>query len=200
MKEITVLIGREGQEEPPMLPEAAWVIKSLAVTGEVSIWFFADDDASPAERMIAMLDRMLTVALSACVGESVPPFQPPFKPCTVLVALPCISADDIPLAAELVERIRNAMGWEKPPAPAKFGVVNIPNREAIPVLDEVVNALLPSVVFFYAPDAVAKDPDDAMELTAYLQTLARKHEAAVVLCLTTSEEHVDQIERASSSS
>jgi hypothetical protein len=79
-------------------------------------------------------------------------------------------------------------------------VVNIPRPEALPVIEEVIKELSPSVVFFYAPDAIAKDPDEAMELTTYLQTLARMHETAFVLCLTTSEEHVDQIERASSSS
>ncbi len=196
MREITVLIGREGQDEPPILPEAAWVVKPLAVMGECMIWFYADDELGYTDRMFAMLERMLQVAVATCVGETVPPFQS-FHPFTVLVAIPRASLDDIAVVGELADRIRQANGWEK--TDAKFGVVNIPHREAVPVLDEVINALLPSVVFFYAPDAVAKDPDDAMELTSYLQTLARKHETAIVLCLTTSEEHVDQIERASSS-
>jgi nucleotide-binding universal stress UspA family protein len=197
MREITVLIGREGQDEPPALPESAWVVKPLAVMGECMIWFYADDAVvDNTDRMYAMMERMLHVAVATCVGESVHPFQT-FRPNTVLVAIPRASLDDIQVVGELAERIRQANDWEK--TDAKFGVVNIPSREAVPVLDEVINELSPSVVYFYAPDAVAKDPEDAMELTAYLQDLARKHETAFVLCLTTSEEHVDQIERASSS-
>jgi len=197
MREITVIIGREGQDEPPVLPEAAWVVQPLAAMGEVMIWFYADDSVSHTDCMYAMMERMITVAVATCVGETVPPFQP-FQPNTVLVAIPRASLDDIAVVGEIADRIREANGWEKPHS--KFGVVNIPRRESVPVLEEVINELSPSVVFFYAPDAVAKDPDDAMELTSYLQTLARRHETAIVLCLTTSEEHVEQIERASSSS
>ena len=197
MREIGVLIGREGQEEPPDLPEAAWVVKPLAVMGECMIWFYADDAAvDNTDRMYAMMERMLRVAVAACVGESVPPFQTS-RPNTVLVAIPRASLDDIAVVGEIADRIRQANGWEKPHA--KFGVVNIPRPEALPVIEEVIKELSPSVVFFYAPDAVAKDPDDAMELTGYLQDIARRHETAFVLCLTTSEEHVEQIERASSS-
>jgi hypothetical protein len=196
MREITVLIGRERQDEPPILPEAAWVVKPLAVMGECMIWFYADDSVDHTERMYAMLERMLQIAVATCVGETVPPFEQ-FQKNTVLVAIPRASLDDIAVVGELAERIRQANGWEKPHT--KFGVVNIPSREAVPVIEELIDALSPSVVFFYAPDAVAKDPDDAMQLTEYLQALARKHETAFVLCLNTSEEHVDQIERASSS-
>jgi hypothetical protein len=197
MREITVLIGREGQEESPTLPEAAWVVKPLAVLGEVFIWFYADDGLEYTERMFAMLERMLHVAVATCGGESVTPFEAS-KPCTVLVAIPRASMGDLEVVGELAERIRQKQGWEK--SHTKFGVVNIPHREAVPVLEEVITELAPSVVFFYAPDAVARDADDAMQLTGYLQGLARKHETAIVLCLTTSEEHVEQIERASSSS
>jgi len=196
MREISVLVGREGQSEAPVLPEAAWVVQPLAAMGEVFIWFYADDAVGYTDRMYAMMERMLHVAVATCVGESVPPFQTS-QPNTVLVAIPRASLDDIAVVGEIADRIRESNGWERPHA--KFGVVNIPRRKAVPVLDEVISELSPSVVFFYAPDAVAKDPDDAMELTAYLQTLARKHETAIVLCLSTSEEHVDQIERASSS-
>jgi len=197
MREITVLIGREGQDEPPTLPEAAWVVQPLAAMGECMIWFYADDAAvDNTERMYAMMERMLRVAVATCVGESVHPFQT-FRPNTVLVAIPRASLDDIAVVGEIADRIRESNGWERPHA--KFGVVNIPRREAVPVLEEVISELSPSVVFFYAPDAVARDADDAMELTSYLQGIARKHETAIVLCLTTSEEHVDQIERASSS-
>jgi len=196
MKEIGLLVGREGQDEPPTLPEAAWVVKPLAAVGEVSIWFYADDAVDNTERMYAMMERMLHVAVATCVGEPVPPFQN-FQPSTVLVAIPRASFADLEVVGELAERIRQANGWES--SHAKFGVVNIPTPEAVPVIEEVINQLSPSVVFFYAPDAVVKDSDEAMELTTYLQTLARKHETAFVLCLTTSEEHVDQIERASSS-
>jgi hypothetical protein len=195
MREITVVLGRQGQDEPPILPEAAWVVLPLAVMGECTIWLYADDAVSHTDRMYAMMERMLHVAVATCVGESVPPFQP-FQPNTVLVAIPRASLDDIAVVGEIADRIRQANGWEKPHA--KFGVVNIPRREAVPVLEEVISELSPSVVFFYAPDAVARDADDAMELTGYLQGIARKHETAIVLCLTTSEEHVDQIERASS--
>ena len=196
MREISVLIGREGQEVPPTLPEAAWVVKPLAVMGETMIWFYADDSVGHTDRMYAMMERMLHVAVATCVGESVHPFQTS-RPSTVLVAIPRACRDDLEVVGELAERIRQANGWEK--TNTKFGVVNIPSREAVPVLDEVIGELSPSVVYFYAPDAVAKDPDDAMQLTGYLQGIARKHETAIVLCLTTSEEHVDQIERASSS-
>jgi len=197
MREITVMIGREGQDEPPILPEAAWVVHPLAAMGEVSIWFYADDAAPDnTERMYAMMERMLHVAVATCVGESVSPFQT-LQPCTVLVAIPRASIDDIVVVGEIADRIRESNGWERPHA--KFGVVNIPRREAVPVLEEVISELAPSAVFFYAPDAVTRDADDAMELTSYLQKLARKHETAIVLCLTTSEEHVDQIQRASSS-
>jgi len=195
MREIGVLIGREGQEEPPDLPEAAWVVKPLAVMGECMIWFYADDAAvDNTERMYAMMERMLKLAVATCVGESVHPFQTS-RPSTVLVAIPRASRDDLEVVGELAERIRQANGWEKPHA--KFGVVNIPRPEALPVIEEVIKELSPSVVFFYAPDAVAKDPDDAMELTGYLQDIARRHETAFVLCLTTSEEHVEQIESSS---
>ena len=198
MREITVLIGREGQDEPPILPEAVWVVQPLAAMGEVSIWFYADDAAvDNTERMYAMMVRMLKLAVATCVGESVHPFQTS-RPSTVLVAIPRASLDDIAVVGEIADRIRESNGWESPRA--KFGVVNIPRPEALPVIEEVIKELSPSVVFFYAPDAIAKDPDEAMELTTYLQTLARMHETAFVLCLTTSEEHVDQIERASSSS
>ena len=197
MREITVLIGREGQDEPPTLPEAAWVVQPLAAMGECMIWFYADDAAvDNTERMYAMMERMLKLAVATCVGESVHPFQTS-RPSTVLVAIPRASRDDLEVVGELAERIRQANGWEKPHA--KFVVVNIPRRESVPVLEEVIKELAPSVVFFYAPDAIAKDPDDAMELTGYLQGIARRHETAFVLCLTTTEEHVDQIERASSS-
>jgi hypothetical protein len=195
MREITVVLGRQGQDEPPILPEAAWVVLPLAVMGECTVWLYADDAVSHTDRMYAMMERMLHVAVATCVGESVHPFQT-FRPNTVLVAIPRASLDDIQVVGELAERIRQANDWEK--TDAKFGVVNIPSREAVPVLDEVINELSPSVVYFYAPDAVAKDPEDAMELTAYLQGIARKHETAIVLCLTTSEEHVVQLERASS--
>jgi hypothetical protein len=198
MREITAMIGREGQDEPPTLPEAVWVVQPLAAMGEVFIWFYADDAVGHTDRMYAMMERMLHVAVATCVGESVHPFQTS-RPSTVLVAIPRASLDDIAVAGELAERIRQANGWEKPHT-TKFGVVNIPRPEALPVIEEVINELAPSVVFFYAPDAVAKDPDDAMQLTGYLQGIARRHETAIVLCLTTSEEHVEQIERASSSS
>jgi len=195
MREITVLIGREGQDEPPTLLEASWVVKPLAAMGECMIWFYADDAAPDnTDRMYAMMERMLKLAVATCVGESVHPFQTS-RPSTVLVAIPRASRDDLEVVGELAERIRQANGWEKPHA--KFGVVNIPRPEALPVIEEVIKELSPSVVFFYAPDAVAKDPDDAMELTGYLQDIARRHETAFVLCLTTSEEHVEQIESSS---
>jgi hypothetical protein len=197
MREITVVLGREGQDAPPILPEAAWVVLPLAVMGECTIWLYADDSVSHTDRMYAMMERMLHVAVATCVGEPVPPFQT-FRPNTVLVAIPRASLGDIAVVGEIADRIRESNGWEKPHA--KFGVVNIPRREAVPVLEEVISELAPSVVFFYAPDAVARDADDAMELTSYLQGIARKYETAIVLCLTASEEHVDQIERASSSS
>jgi len=194
MREITVMIGREGQDEPPTLPEAAWVVQPLAAMGECMIWFYADDELDYTDRMYAMLERVIRVAVATCVGESVHSFQT-FRPNTVLVAIPRASLEDIQVVGELAERIRQTNNWEK--TDAKFGVVNIPRREAVPVLEEVISELAPSVVFFYAPDAVAKDPDDAMELTSYLQGIARKHETAIVLCLTTSEEHVEQIESSS---
>jgi hypothetical protein len=197
MKEITVLIGREGQDEPPTLPEAAWVVKPLAVMGECVIWFYADDAVSHTDRMYAMMERVLHLAVATCVGESVPPYQQ-FQPNTVLVAIPRASIDDIAVVGEIADRIRQENGWEKPHT--KFGVMNIPTRESVSVIEEVIKELTPSVIFFYAPDAVAKDPDDAMQLTEYFQTLARRHETAFVLCLATSKEHVDQIERALSSS
>jgi len=196
MREITAMIGREGQDEPPTLPEAVWVVQPLAAMGEVFIWFYADDAVGHTDRMYAMMERMLKLAVATCVGESVHPFQTS-RPSTVLVAIPRASLDDIAVVGEIADRIRESNGWERPHA--KFGVVNIPRREAVPVLDEVISELSPSVVFFYAPDALARDADDAMELTSYLQGIARRHETAIVLCLTTSEEHVDQIERSSSS-
>jgi hypothetical protein len=192
MKEIAVLVGRDDVFSP-RLPDAAWVVKPLAALGECVLWFYADDTLDYTDRMRAMLDRMLHVAVGACVGESVPPFHVE-QPNTVLVAIPLAGLDDIAVVGAIADRIREANGWNRPLT--KFGVVNLPRRDSVAVLEEVLSKVIPSVVFFYSLDALAHDPDDAMALTSYLQNLAKKYETAFVICLTTSEDHVAQIEEA----
>jgi hypothetical protein len=188
MREITILVGRD--ENPLILPDAAWVVKPLAALGECVIWFYADDTLDYTDRMHAMLERMLHVAVGACVGESVPPFHVE-QPNTVLVLIPHADHDEITAVGAIADLIREANGWNRPLT--ELGIVNLPRRDSVAILDKVMEVLIPSVVFFYAPDSLAHDPDDAMELTSYLQSLARKYESAVVLCLATSEEHVAQI-------
>jgi hypothetical protein len=188
MREIAVMIGRDAS---PPIRNAAWVVKPLAALGECVIWLYADDTLDYTDRMRAMLERMLHVAVGTCVGESVPPFRVD-QPNTVLVAIPLAGLDDIAVVGAIADRIREANGWSRPLT--KFGIVNLPQRDSVSVLEEMLPVLIPSVVFFYSLDALAHDPDDAMELTTYLQSLAKKYETAVVICLATSEDHLAQIE------